>query len=83
MKKFVSILLILVLVFSMSAVAMAASADVASPETGNTDVENNNPDSSPQTGDNSHIWLWILLASGSLAGVIAISIVGRKKRKSL
>lgn len=39
--------------------------------------------SSPQTGDNSHIWLWILLASGSLAGVIAISIVGRKKRKSL
>ena len=39
--------------------------------------------SSPQTGDNSHIRLWILLASGSLAGVIAISIVGRKKRKSL
>ena len=39
--------------------------------------------SSPQTGDNSHIRLWILLASGSLAGIIAITLVGRKKRKSL
>ena len=39
--------------------------------------------SSPQTGDNSHIRLWILLASGSLAGIIAITLVGREKRKSL
>lgn len=39
--------------------------------------------SSPQTGDNSHILLWILLASGSLIAVITLTFAGRKKRKSL
>ena len=39
--------------------------------------------SSPQTGDNSHILLWILLASGSLIAVITLTAVGKKKRKSL
>ena len=36
--------------------------------------------SSPQTGDNSHILLWIILASGSLAMLVILSIAGRKKR---
>ena len=40
------------------------------------------PDS-PQTGDNSKLWLWILLASGSLTVLITVSIVSRKKRKAL
>ncbi len=39
--------------------------------------------SSPQTGDNSHIMLWILLASGSLVSIIVLTAVGRKKRKSM
>lgn len=39
--------------------------------------------SSPQTGDNSHILLWIMLASGSLIAVITLTFAGRKKRKSL
>lgn len=40
------------------------------------------PDS-PQTGDDSNIWLWALLATGSLAAIIALIVVDRKKRKSL
>ncbi len=39
--------------------------------------------SSPQTGDNSHIFLWILLASGSLVSMIVLTAVSRKKRKSM
>ena len=52
MKRFVAILLILVLVFALSATAFAAS-NVTSPEKGNTNP-NVNPDSgktSPQTGE--------------------------------
>ena len=56
MKKLVSILLILVLVFSMSAFALADPADVVSPEKGNTNVDNNNPNPSPQTGDTNTIF---------------------------
>ena len=40
------------------------------------------PDS-PKTGDDSKLWLWILLASGSLTVLITVSIVSRKKRKAL
>lgn len=36
--------------------------------------------SSPQTGDNSHIMLWILLASGSLGMLVMLSVTNRKKR---
>lgn len=39
--------------------------------------------SSPQTGDNSHILLWIALASGSLATIVVLTAAGRKKRKSM
>lgn len=35
--------------------------------------------SSPQTGDNSHILLWIMLASGSLAMLVILSVAGRKR----
>ena len=38
---------------------------------------------SPKTGDDSKLWLWILLASGSLTVLITVSIVSRKKRKAL
>lgn len=37
--------------------------------------------SAPRTGDNSHILLWITLASGSLVSIIVLTAVGRKKRK--
>lgn len=40
------------------------------------------PDS-PQTGDDSNIWLWALLAAGSLTAIIVLIVVDRKKRKSL
>lgn len=39
-----------------------------------------NPDS-PQTGDNSHIWLWALLAAGSVATITVLIAVDKKKRK--
>lgn len=39
--------------------------------------------SSPQTGDDSNIQLWILLAFGSLISIITLSTVGRKKRKTI
>ena len=40
------------------------------------------PDS-PQTGDDSNIWLWALLAAGSLTAIIVLIVVDRKKRKAL
>ncbi len=40
------------------------------------------PDS-PQTGDNSHIWLWVMLVSGSLAAIVFLKLTSRKKRKSM
>lgn len=39
--------------------------------------------SPPQTGDHSHILLWLLLASGSLVSIIILSAASRKKHKSL
>ena len=66
MKRFVAILLILVLVFALSATAFAAG-NVTSPEKGNTDA-NVNPDSgktSPQTGE----------SFGILAAVAAVGAV--------
>lgn len=40
------------------------------------------PDS-PQTGENSHIWLWMTLAFGSLVSIILLSLTSRKKRKTI
>ena len=39
------------------------------------------PDS-PQTGDDSNIWLWALLAAGSLTAIIVLIVLDRKKRKT-
>ena len=76
MKRFVAILLILVLVFALSATAFAAS-NVTSPEKGNTNP-NVNPDSgktSPQT-DESFSILWVILAA--VAAVGAVLFCGKK-----
>ncbi len=76
MKRFVAILLILVLVFALSATAFAAS-NVTSPEKGNTNP-NVNPDSgknSPQTGESFSI-LWVILAA--VAAVGAVLFCGKK-----
>lgn len=76
MKRFVAILLILVLVFALSATAFAAS-NVTSPEKGNTNP-NVNPDSgntSPQTGESFSI-LWVILAA--IAAIGAVLFCGKK-----
>lgn len=76
MKRFVAILLILVLVFALSATAFAASS-VTSPEKGNTNP-NVNPDSgktSPQTGESFGI-PWVILAA--VAAVGAVLFCGKK-----
>ena len=76
MKRFVAILLILVLVFALSATAFAASS-VTSPEKGNTNP-NVNPESgktSPQTGESFGI-LWVILAA--VAAVGAVLFCGKK-----
>ena len=76
MKRFVAILLILVLVFALSATAFAAG-NVTSPEKGNTDA-NVNPDSgktSPQTGESFGI-RWVILAA--VAAVGAVLFCGKK-----
>ena len=65
MKRFVAILLILVLVFALSATAFAAS-NVTSPEKGNT---------SPQTGESFSI-LWVILAA--IAAIGAVLFCGKK-----
>ena len=63
MKRFVAILLILVLVFALSATAFAAGA-VVSPEKNNTDttVTPDKGTTSPQTGESFSI-LWVILAA--------------------
>lgn len=76
MKRFVAILLILVLVFALSATAFAAG-NVISPEKDNTNP-NVNPDSSktsPQTGESFSI-LWVILAA--VAAVGAVLFCGKK-----
>lgn len=40
------------------------------------------PDS-PKTGDDSKLWLWILLASGSLTVLITVGMASGEKRKAL
>ena len=62
MKKLVSVLLILVLVFSLSCVAFAANDTVISPEHGNTDPGTDDPTPGPQTGDTGAIY-WVIAAS--------------------
>ena len=74
MKHFVAILLILVLVFALSAFA---ASNVTSPEKGNTNPDVN-PDSgktSPQTGESFSI-LWVILAA--VAAVGAVLFCGKK-----
>ena len=76
MKRFVAILLILVLVFALSATAFAAS-NVTSPEKGNTDA-NATPDkgnTSPQTGESFSI-LGVILAA--IAAIGAVLFCGKK-----
>ncbi len=60
MKKIVSILLILVLVFSMSCIAFAE--DVQSPEHDNTDPGTDTPTPGPKTGDTNAVYFVIALA---------------------
>ena len=35
---------------------------------------------SPQTGDNSHMALWIALLLASCSGLVAVTVYGRKKK---
>ncbi len=71
MKKLVSILLILVLVFSMSCAVFAA--DVISPEPSNTPIDDDTP--SPQTGETiSAVWVAVIGA----AAVAVLAFCGRK-----
>lgn len=67
MKKFMVILLVMVMVFSMS--AMAFAENVSSPEQGNTDVNNGNGEKAPQTGDTNTIF-YVIAAIIVAAGVV-------------
>lgn len=60
MKKFVCILLVLVMVFAFASVAFADS-NVISPEKNNTDVNPDNPTPAPQTGESGTIF-WVIAA---------------------
>ena len=76
MKRFVAILLILVLVFALSATAFAADATVT-PDKGNTDANGtpNKGNTSPQTGEPFSI-LWVILAA--IAAIGAVLFCGKK-----
>ena len=71
MKKLVSILLILVLMFSMSCVVFAA--DVVSPEASNTPTNDDTP--SPQTGETISV-AWVAVIG--VAAVAVLAFCGRK-----
>ena len=74
MKKFVSILLIFVLMFALASVAFAAN-DVISPEKGNTDVEPEDTPVAPQTGETGTIY-WVVAAMFLALG--AVIFCGKK-----
>ena len=67
MKKFMIILLVMVMVFSMS--VMAFAENVSSPEQGNTDVNNGNGEKAPQTSDTNTIF-FVIAAIIVAAGVV-------------
>ena len=73
MKKYMIILLVLVMVFSMSAVAFADN--VTSPEQGNTDIDANDTEKAPQTGDTNTVF-YVIIALVLAVGVVAFC--GRK-----
>lgn len=73
MKKFVSILLILVLMFAMATVAFADTA--ISPEKDNTDVNPDNSKASPQTGETNTIF-WVITAL--IVAIGALLFCGKK-----
>ena len=73
MKKLVSILLILVLVFSMATVAFAQS--VSSPEKSNTNVNADDSKASPQTGETNTIY-WVITAM--VVAIGALIFCGKK-----
>lgn len=74
MKKFVSILLILVLMFALASVAFA-DTDVSSPEQGNTDVQPDDKPAAPQTGETGAIY-WVVVAM--LLAVGTVVFCGKK-----
>ena len=49
------------------------------PATDTTDTTKNNPN----TGDNSHMALWLALLFVSVAGVIGTTVYGKKKKRSV
>ena len=73
MKKFVSILLILVLVFAMTTVAFAAGA--TSPEKQNTNVDTDDSQASPQTGETNAV-VWVI--SALVVAIGALLFCGKK-----
>ena len=67
MRKFMAIVLVVVLVFAMASVAFASSG-VASPEKVNTNPNPTNNNGSHQTGESFSV-VWIILAAVVLLGV--------------
>ena len=67
MRKFMAIVLVVVLVFAMASVAFAASG-VTSPEKDNTNPNVKPSDKSHQTGEAFSV-VWIVLAAIVLLGV--------------
>lgn len=69
MKKFVCILLIVVLMFSLASVAFARNY-IISPEKGNTDVEPEDKPVAPLTGETNAIY-WVVAAMILAVGTLA------------
>ena len=67
MRKFMAIVLVVVLVFAMASVAFAYDP-VISPEKGNTNPTPTNNNNSHQTGESFSV-MWIVLAAVVLLGV--------------
>ena len=65
--------------FTVNAKAVEDAPQAEDDATNSTQSENNDT-KSPQTGDNSHMALWIALLFVSGAGVIGTTVYGKKKR---
>ncbi len=52
------------------------------PDTGDSSGKSGSKFAGPDTGDNSHIWLWAILFAASAATVVIAASRGRRRRKS-
>lgn len=77
-KKLISWVLCLIMLLSMMPLNVIAEEGDNGTDTGT--VETNPPDQ-PPTGDNSNLWLWVMLLGVSAVAIVGLAVVLTKKKR--